>query len=48
MLVEAVADVDEELGEAFLLEQPISGAELAAAVRRATLSLKFIPVFMGR
>ena len=47
-LVERVADTDEELAEKFLLEEPISGAELQAAIRRATIALKFVPIFMGR
>ena len=47
-LVELVADVDEQLAESFLAEEPISPADLAAAIRRATLALKFVPVFMGR
>ena len=33
-LVEAVAEVDEELGEQFVLEKPIDGPMLRAAVRR--------------
>ena len=33
-LVEAVAEVDEELGEQFVLEEPIDGPMLRAAVRR--------------
>ena len=33
-LVEAVSEVDEELGEQFVLEQPIDGPMLRAAVRR--------------
>ena len=47
-LVEIVADVDEQLAEAFLAEEPISPDALQAAVRRAALALKFVPVFMGR
>ena len=47
-LVERVAEVNEQLGEAFLLEEPITADELAQAIRRATLSLNFVPVFMGR
>ncbi len=33
-LVEAVAEVDEALAERFLLEEPIGGDELRAAIRR--------------
>lgn len=46
-LIEAVADVDEVIAEMFLSEEPISSAELRAAIRRQTIALKFVPVFMG-
>eukprot|EP00291_Cryptomonas_curvata_P017328 CAMPEP_0172162286 /NCGR_PEP_ID=MMETSP1050-20130122/6585_1 /TAXON_ID=233186 /ORGANISM="Cryptomonas curvata, Strain CCAP979/52" /LENGTH=703 /DNA_ID=CAMNT_0012832255 /DNA_START=306 /DNA_END=2416 /DNA_ORIENTATION=- len=47
-LVERVAEVDEELAEHFLSsEDPPSPAMLRSAIRRATLSLKFVPVMMG-
>ena len=46
-LVEAVSDVDDELAEMFIAEERPSAADLRAAVRRATLSLQFAPVFMG-
>ena len=46
-LVERVADVDEEVGELFLMEEPVEPTVLRAAIRRATLSLSFVPVFMG-
>ncbi|KAI3429283.1 hypothetical protein D9Q98_005379 [Chlorella vulgaris] len=46
-LIEHVAEVDEELAEQFVLEEPIDGDMLAAAVRRSVLSLKFVPIFMG-
>jgi translation elongation factor EF-G len=39
--------VDDHLAELFLLEEPIEAAELKAAIRRATLANKFVPVFMG-
>lgn len=35
------------MGELFLLEQEVDGPTLQAAVRRATLALSFVPVFMG-
>ena len=47
-LIEKVAEVDEQLGELFLMEEPIDTPTLAAAIRRATLSLAFVPIFMGR
>lgn len=50
-LVERVADVDDELAELFLTSDDggasIAAADLKSAVRRATLSLKLAPVFMG-
>ncbi|HEY8942866.1 MAG TPA: elongation factor G [Polyangiaceae bacterium] len=46
-IIERVADVDEELAEKFLAEEPISDDELRAAVRRATLALKMTPVMCG-
>ena len=46
-LVERIAEVDEEVEEFFLMEEPVSEEILKAAIRRATLNLKFCPVFMG-
>ncbi|MCK8627547.1 elongation factor G [Fructobacillus cardui] len=46
-LIEAVADVDEELMEKYLEGEEISIAELKAAIRRATLNLEFYPVLAG-
>ncbi|MCV3296127.1 elongation factor G [Oenococcus kitaharae] len=46
-LIEAVADVDDELMEKYLGEETISVADLKAAIRRATLALKFYPVLAG-
>ncbi|KAI9706654.1 MAG: Elongation factor G, mitochondrial [Candelina mexicana] len=46
-LIETLADVDEEIAEIFLDEQTPSVEQLRAAVRRATISLKFTPVLMG-
>ena len=47
VLVEAVADVDEELGEMFLMEETPTPEQLKAAIRRATVACEFVPVFMG-
>ena len=47
-LVERVAEVDEEVGELFLMEEPVDTETLRNGIRRATLALKFVPVFMGR
>lgn len=46
-LIETVADVDEEMANLFLEEQEPTIEQLRAAIRRATLSLRFTPVFMG-
>lgn len=46
-LIEAVADVDDELMEKYLEGEDISVDELKAAIRRATLALQFYPVLAG-
>lgn len=46
-LIEALADVDDEIAEIFLDERTPSVEQIKAAIRRATISLKFTPVFMG-
>ncbi|MGN8647837.1 elongation factor G [Gracilibacillus sp. HCP3S3_G5_1] len=46
-LVEAVAELDEDLMERYLEGEEISNDELRAAVRKATLSVEFYPVFCG-
>ena len=46
-LIEQLAEVDEEIGELFLNDQLPSNDEIAAAIRRSTVGLKFSPVFMG-
>jgi elongation factor G len=46
-LVAAMADVDETIADKFLMEEPVSDDELAASIRKATIALKFTPVFMG-
>ena len=35
------------VGELFLMEEEVPPAALQAAIRRATLALTFMPVFMG-
>lgn len=47
ILVEKCADVDEALGEKFLMEEPISEDELRAAMRKGVIELKLCPVFCG-
>lgn len=46
-LVNAVADVDEEIGEKFLNEQSISKEDLKQGIRRATIANNLVPVAGG-
>ena len=46
-LIETLADVDEEIANAFLDERTPSPNEIKSAIRRATIALKFTPVLMG-
>lgn len=46
-LVEAIADVDEEVGNLYLNEKRPSIEQLKAGVRRATIANKFVPVAGG-
>ncbi len=46
-LVETVAEVDDEIMEAYLAETEISNEALMAAIRRATIGLKLVPIFCG-
>ena len=48
-LVERVAEVDDELAEVFLADggPPPTAAQIRAAIRRAVIALKFVPVFLG-
>ncbi|KJR85888.1 elongation factor G [Sporothrix schenckii 1099-18] len=46
-LIEKLADVDDEMAELFLEEQEPTPAQIKAAIRRATIGLKFTPVLMG-
>ncbi|XP_051013236.1 elongation factor G, mitochondrial [Acomys russatus] len=46
-LIECVANSDEQLGELFLEEKVPSVSDLKHAIRRATLSRSFTPVFLG-
>jgi elongation factor G len=47
LMVEAIAEVDDELMAKFLADVEISPADLLAALRRATLGLKAVPVVLG-
>ncbi len=46
-LVAKLADVDEGIAEKFLMEEEPTPEEIAAAIRKATIALKFVPVFCG-
>ena len=46
-LVERLAEVDEAIGDLFLAEKDPSVADIKAAVRRQTIALSLVPVFMG-
>ncbi|MDQ2643319.1 MAG: elongation factor G, partial [Myxococcota bacterium] len=46
-IITQVAEVDDELAEKYLAEEPVSDEELRAAIRRATLALKMTPVMCG-
>jgi elongation factor G len=46
-LIEHLSEADETLCDLFLDEQPISNLDIAQALRRATISLSFTPVFVG-
>jgi len=46
-ILEAVADVDEQVGEKFLMEEEISVAEIKAGLRRATIANQIVPISGG-
>jgi elongation factor G len=46
-LIEALADVDDAIGDLYLAEEEVTTPDLVSAIRRATISLKFSPVFLG-
>lgn len=39
--------MDDAIADLYLSESPVSNADLVAAIRRATIALKFSPVLMG-
>ncbi|KAL4740671.1 elongation factor G, mitochondrial [Aspergillus similis] len=47
MLIETLADVDDDMAEIFLNEEEPTEKQIKDAIRRATIGLKFTPVFMG-
>jgi len=46
-MIAAIADHDDEMAEMFLMEQEPTVEQIDAAIRRATISLKMTPVFIG-
>ncbi|KAL7580836.1 hypothetical protein ACA910_001109 [Epithemia clementina (nom. ined.)] len=46
-LIEKLSDVDDEIAEVFLMEEMPDTETLKAAIRRAVIACKFVPVFMG-
>lgn len=46
-LIEQLAEVDDTIGEIVLMDETPTNEDIADAIRRATISLKFSPVFMG-
>ena len=46
-LLEQLAEVDDEIGEMLIMDEEPSMAQVAEAIRRATVGLKFTPVFLG-
>jgi elongation factor G len=47
IMLEALAEVDDAVMEKFLAESEISPSEIRAALRRATLAMRAVPVVMG-
>ncbi|TFK62629.1 elongation factor G, mitochondrial [Pluteus cervinus] len=46
-LIEQLAEVDDEISELFLTDQTPTNVQIADAIRRSTIGLKFTPVFLG-
>ena len=46
-LLEQLAEVDDEIGEMLIMDEEPSVAQVAEAIRRATVGLNFTPVFLG-
>jgi elongation factor G len=46
-VIERLAEVDDEIGELFLMEEEPDIQTIKAAIRRQTIACKFVPVFMG-
>ena len=46
-LIETVAEADDDIMDAYLSETPISPQSLVEGIRRATISLKLVPILCG-
>ncbi len=46
-LLETIAEVDDDIMEAYLSEVPVTPERILAAIRRATIDLKLVPVLCG-
>ena len=46
-LIETLADVDDDIAELYLMEEEPTIEQIKTAIRKQTLALKFVPVFMG-
>ncbi|KAF9238277.1 P-loop containing nucleoside triphosphate hydrolase protein [Melanogaster broomeanus] len=46
-LIEQLAEVDDEVADMILMDETPSNVQIAEAIRRATVGLKFSPVFLG-
>lgn len=46
-LIAKLADIDDGIGEKFLMEEEPTEDEIRAAIRKGVLALKFVPVFCG-
>jgi len=46
-ILEALADVDEDIMRRYLADEPVSAGEIKAALRRGTLKLQLVPVLCG-
>ncbi|KAF8839992.1 translation elongation factor G [Paxillus ammoniavirescens] len=46
-LIEQLAEVDDEVADMVLMDETPSNIQIAEAIRRATVGLKFSPVFLG-
>lgn len=46
-LIERLSEVDEQMGEMFLMEEKPTQEQLIQCIRRCTIARTFVPVFMG-